>query len=159
MNNAHNELISNIMRQRENNTENKEIHLSIQGKIFDDVAPSLLRQLNNLIDSNAVSLSVDQRSVVCNIKLEGKNIGNPLVETRCNGVVIPQFVHLSSNIINPIYDTLDVHFAEAYDIKIEELRKMAYNNYKKILREHNNKEKTSEIPMKTFQSPNYHCCT
>lgn len=141
MNNIHTELISNLIRQRENTNEKKEIHLNFQGRIYGDVVPNLLRHLKYFINSNAVSLNIDERTVICNIKLKGKNIGNPVVETRCNGVVVPQFVYLSPNIINNIYDNLDVHFAEAYNIKVDKLRNMAYNNYKKIFRTYKNKEK------------------
>ena len=140
LSNVHIDLLENIIAQKKHGEKRTDIHVRLKNKIYGEVTPFILNNLNKLLNSFAVSLSVNGRTVVCEMNIKREQTPIPLFETRCNGRIIPQYVHLCSRLINPIYDSLDVHFAEAYDIKVEKLRKAAYHNYKKTIRNYKNKK-------------------
>ena len=133
LNNVHMRLLNNLIHRKKQTEKRKDVHIRLKHRVFGEVTPYILKNLNELINSNAVSLKVNGRTVVYRINIIRKQIGLPLLEARCNGRIIPQYVHLCPTLINPIYDALDIHFAGAYDIKVEKLRKVAYDNYKKTI--------------------------
>ena len=75
----------------------------------------------------------ENRHAIIDLKVNRGKINRPPFETRYEGKTIPQFVTLNQRIISKIYDLLDIHFSEAYNIDVMKLRKDAYVNYKKTV--------------------------
>jgi len=137
----HFEILKQISNQRKE-FKKTESCIHLKNTIYIDIK-SLSNKINHLINTLAVSLNVEKNSMIVNLNINPGKINRPSFETRYKGTPIPQFVTLNQVIISNIYDLLDIHFSEAYNIDIMKLRKDAYLNYKKTILDE--KKKASKI--------------
>ena len=135
MGKLHFSVLQCVMQQKEG--KNCTPHIYLKNKIYGGITKSLARYINELCNSRAVTLS--EGGITLQVKINiSKNI---LYETRYRGRSIPQYVPVRTDIISQIYDLLDLHFAEAYDIKVEKLREKAFEHYKKIISAYRSKKR------------------
>jgi hypothetical protein len=138
LNMIHIDILKLIIKQKRN-SEIKESHFHLKNRLQGNIFHSLAPLVNTLLNSRAVSVTKDGRTINVNLNITGTNTKLLVYETRYKGKPIPQFVPLNNEIVAKIYDLLDEHFAKTYDIKLDTLRKKAYTSYKKKLANHRQK--------------------
>jgi hypothetical protein len=126
-------ILKSILKQREG-SKTEDDSISLKNTIRGNVIQPLAKEVNGLFNSLAVSLSKEKRTVnvILNIAERGRP-NRPSFEARYDRKPVPQYVPLHLDGVRRIYDLLDVHFAEAYNMRVSALRKEAYENYKKVI--------------------------
>lgn len=132
LNMIHMGLLKRSLEQSKDDTP-KNIHIHLRNKLQGNIFHSVEILLNTFINSRAVSLTKNNRTMYVNLNINGIALNTPVYETQYRGKRIPQYVPVNNELITKIYDFLDEHFAEAYDIKVDTLRREAYTCYKKKL--------------------------
>ena len=145
----HFEILKQISNQRKK-FQKTESHIHLKNIIYIDIT-SLANKMNHLINTLAVCLNVEKNSMIVNLNINPGEISRPPFETRYKGNPIPQFVTFNQRIISEIYDLLDIHFSQAYNIDIMKLRKNAYWNYKKFILDEKKKALTNINKIKSFR--------
>jgi hypothetical protein len=130
---SHLATLKSVLNQRKGNRAEAQSIL-LKNIIHGNIIRPLAGEINGLFNSLAVSLLKEKRTVKVNLEISTKGRPNrPLYETKYDGKPIPQYIPLHLDGVRRIYDLFDIHFAEAYGMKVDTLRKDSYENYKKVI--------------------------